>query len=189
MKKSLLEIILISLFSINLFSADIDKISDSELSYYFYNGENTCLNTLNLFSKLEIKTIPQLRNYFKNAKIGTDMREHELGWVELIKDNRSYTFYKGLEKCINDRYLMIILNLPTVDSNKININNISTEYFNYSWEKSGICNKTNNPQGLKDFLIKQNGTIHGLNKEKGIINVWQGGNNLFTKTMEECLKL
>lgn len=189
MKRSLFKIVLLSLFAINLYSADIDKISDSELSYYFYSDENTCVNTLNLFSKLGITTIPQLRNYFKNAKINLDMREHELGWVELIKDNLSFTFYKGLEKCINNRYLMIVLNLPTVDSNKINIKNVSSEYFNYTWEKSGVCYKTNNSQGLKDFLIKQNGTIHGLDKEKGIINVWQGGNNLFTRTMEECLKL
>lgn len=189
MKRNLIRVVLVSLFTINLYSADIDKISDSELSYYFDSKEKTCVNTLNLFSKLKITTIPQLRGYFKNAEIGADMRESQLGWVELIKDNLSYTFYKGLEKCVNNRYLNIVLNLPTVDNKEVNIKNISPEYFNYTWEKSGICKKTNNPQELKDYIIKENGTIHGLDKNKGIINIWQGGNNLFTKTMEECLKL
>lgn len=166
--------------TINLCAIDIDKIQDNEISYY-RNSDNVCMPSTIAFKDSGLNSITKIKEFLKNSRISADMRE-EKGLIEFQLNNRYFLFSKGLDKCLEDRN-MIFLHYPLAGN--IKAKDISSSYFNYELKKIGICEKVKNPELMK---TKQSEiTLGNLDESKGIIIFFDG--SVFTKTIDECLKI
>lgn len=177
------------IINFNLFAKDIDKLSDNNLSYY-RSLDNVCMPSTVLFKEIGLNTIKEIRNAFKDSEISTDQRDLS-GYVQLKLSNNYYTFFTGLDACLEFRKVLI-QNLPSspYDDNKAALKKLPLSYFSYEkTAKSGICEKVNDPLVTKNELISKNGFIINIDETKEIVGVISTHGRFFTKSIEECLKL